>query len=79
MIFGLWKRRGIHKKRKTAPSGNFGVYGWILHLWSAVDFAGNLVLMVMNEASVNMLKQSSAVMILMKEVAGFELLAGLIR
>ena len=40
--------------------------------WSDMEFAGHLVLLNDNEASVNMIKQASAVMTLLKELVGLE-------
>ena len=41
-----------------------------------MDFAGHLVLLNENEASVNMFKQASAVMTLLKELVGLETVVG---
>ena len=40
--------------------------------WSDMDFAGHLALLNENEASVNMFKQASAVMTLLKELVGLD-------
>ena len=40
--------------------------------WSDMDFAGHLILLNENEASVNMIKQASAVMMLLKELVGLD-------
>ena len=44
--------------------------------WSDMDFAGHLILLNENKASVNMIKQSSAVMTLLKELVGLETVVG---
>ena len=44
--------------------------------WSDMDFAGHLVQLNENEASVNMFKQVSAVMTLLKELVGLETVVG---
>ena len=44
--------------------------------WSDMDFAGHIVLLNENEASVNMIKQASAVMTLLKELVGLETVVG---
>ena len=41
-----------------------------------MEFAGHLVLLDENEASVNMIKQASAVMTLLKELVGLETVVG---
>ena len=41
-----------------------------------MDFTGHLVLLNENEASVNMIKQASAVMTLLKELVGLETVVG---
>ena len=41
--------------------------------WSDMDFAGHLVMLNDNEATVNMIKQSSAVITLLKELVGLSL------
>ena len=44
--------------------------------WSDMDFAGHLILLNENEASVNMFKQASAVMTLLKELVGLDTVVG---
>ena len=44
--------------------------------WSDMEFAGHLILLNKNEASVNMIKQASAVMTLLKELVGLETVVG---
>ena len=44
--------------------------------WKDMDFAGHLILLNENEASVNIIKQASAVMTLLKELVGLETVVG---
>ena len=44
--------------------------------WSDMDFAGHLVLLNENETCVNMFKQASVVMTLLKELVGLETVVG---
>ena len=44
--------------------------------WSDIEFAGHMVLLNDNEASVNMFKQALAMMTLLKELVGFDTVVG---
>ena len=44
--------------------------------WNEIEFAGHLVLLNENKASLNMIKQASAVMTLLKELVGLETVVG---
>ena len=44
--------------------------------WSDMDFAGHLILLNENEASVNMIKQASAVMTILKELVSLDTVVG---
>ena len=46
--------------------------GKLVFWWNDLEFAGHLVLLNENKASVNMFKQASAVMTMMKELVGLE-------
>ena len=56
--------------RKLWVHGN--EIGKLVFWWSDLEFVGHLVLFNENGASVNMFKQASAVMIMMKKLVGFE-------
>merc|ERR1711867_293704 len=67
--------------RKTFPTYNCAFHKLWVHLveirksvfnWNKMDVAGNLIMLGGNEASVNMIKQASAVITLLKEVAGLD-------
>ena len=56
--------------RKLWVHGN--EIGKLVFWWNDLEFAGHLVLLNENEASVNMFKQASAVMTMIKELVGLE-------
>ena len=69
------------RSRKTFPTYNCAFRKLWVHSveigksvfnWNEMDVAGHLVMLDGNEASVNMLKQASAVITLLKEVAGLD-------
>ena len=52
--------------------GSFGGIRKYVFNWNEMDVAGHLIMLDSNEASVNMIKQASAVILLLKEVAGLD-------
>merc|ERR1711867_390530 len=67
--------------RKTFPTYNCAFHKLWVHLveigksifnWNEMDVAGNFIMLDGNEASVNMIKQALAVILLLKEVAGLD-------
>ena len=69
------------RSRKTFPTYNCAFCKlWILLVeigksvfnWNEMDVAGHLIILDGNEASVNMIKEASAVIPLLKEVAGLD-------
>ena len=73
------------RSKKTFPSYDMAFcklwvhgleIGKIPFWWNDMEFVGHLVLLNDNEASVRMIKQASAVMTLLKELVGLEIVAG---
>ena len=69
------------RSRKTFPTYNCAFRKLWVHSveigksvfnWNKMDVAGHLIMLDGNEASVNMIKQASAVIMLLKEVAGLD-------
>ena len=69
------------RSRKTFPTYNCAFFKLWVHSveigksvfnWNEMDVVGHLIMLDGNEASVNMIKQASAVITLLKEVAGLD-------
>ena len=69
------------RSRKTFPTYNCAFHMLWVHsveigksvfIWNEMDVARHLIILDGNEASVNMIKQASAVITLLKEVAGLD-------
>ena len=69
------------RSRNTFPAYNCAFHKFWANLveigksvfnWNEMDVAGHLIMLDGNEVSVNMIKQASAVIMLLKEVAGLD-------